>query len=69
MTQFREAKDEWEFLNLGFCGAPFTWCNNKDTKATVWAHLDKALENLNGFISFHEQRLLAYITTPWIIIH
>ncbi len=43
MSLFREAIDECELLDLGYTCVPFTWCNNRDAMATVWAQLDTAM--------------------------
>jgi hypothetical protein len=36
MQPFRDALDACGFIDLGYIGAPFTWCNNRFSGATVW---------------------------------
>uniref|UniRef100_A0A2N9J2I4 DUF4283 domain-containing protein n=1 Tax=Fagus sylvatica TaxID=28930 RepID=A0A2N9J2I4_FAGSY len=43
MQAFREALDDCGFHDLGYSGAPFTWCNNRFSGPTVWERLDRAL--------------------------
>ena len=32
-------------LDVGFSGAPYTWCNNRSSKARIWKRLDRVLIN------------------------
>ena len=41
MQRFRAVIDECGFLDLGFRGLPFTWCNNRCGSATTWLRLDR----------------------------
>uniref|UniRef100_A0A2N9GPD6 Uncharacterized protein n=1 Tax=Fagus sylvatica TaxID=28930 RepID=A0A2N9GPD6_FAGSY len=41
MQRFRAVIDECGFLDLGFRGLPFTWCNNRRGRATTWLRLDR----------------------------
>lgn len=43
MQNFREVIDECGFINLGFRGPPFTWCNNHRGLSTTWLRLDRVL--------------------------
>ena len=52
MLLFREAIDECELLDLGYTGVPFTWCNNQDAMATVWARLDRAMASVDWVNKF-----------------
>ena len=43
MQEFRDAIDYCGFIDLGFVGEPFTWCNNRLGSATIWERLDRGL--------------------------
>uniref|UniRef100_A0A2N9I0P4 Reverse transcriptase domain-containing protein n=1 Tax=Fagus sylvatica TaxID=28930 RepID=A0A2N9I0P4_FAGSY len=43
MQDFRDAIDSCGFIDLGFVGEPFTWCNNRLGSATIWERLDRGL--------------------------
>ncbi len=43
MQAFRDVLDECGFVDLGYTGAPFTWCKNRDDWNTVWERLDRAV--------------------------
>ncbi len=43
MQDFRDAIDYCGFIDLGFVGEPFTWCNNRLGSATIWERLDRGL--------------------------
>lgn len=43
MQDFRDAIDFCGFIDLGFVGEPFTWCNNRLGSATIWERLDRGL--------------------------
>ena len=45
MQGFRDVNDECGFLDLGFRGLPFTWCNNRRGGATTWLRLDRFMAN------------------------
>jgi hypothetical protein len=45
MQGFRDVIDECGFLDLGFRGLPFTWCNNRRGSATTWLRLDRFMAN------------------------
>lgn len=44
-AEFRSFIDSAGLLDLGFSGAQFTWCNNRQGSARVWERLDRALAN------------------------
>jgi hypothetical protein len=52
MSLFREAIDECELLDLGYTCVPFTWCNNRDAMATIWARLDRAMASVDSVNKF-----------------
>jgi hypothetical protein len=43
MQGFWAAIDDCGFLDLGFRGLPFTWCNNRRGIATTWLRLDRCM--------------------------
>ena len=43
MVAFREALDFCRFRDLGYVGAPFTWCNNQFNGAVSWIRLDRGV--------------------------
>ena len=46
MREFREALDFCGFQDLGFVGAPFTWCNNHFNEEVTWVRLDRGVATL-----------------------
>ena len=46
MREFREALDFCGFQDLGFLGAPFTWCNNQFDGEVTWIQLDRGVATL-----------------------
>ena len=52
MQAFREALDDCGFHDLGYSGAPFTWCNNRFSGPTVWERLDRALASSSWITQF-----------------
>ncbi|XP_023912817.1 uncharacterized protein LOC112024413 [Quercus suber] len=43
MDDFREAIDYCRFMDLGFCGPEFTWCNMQEGRQRMYLRLDRAL--------------------------
>ena len=43
MVEFKEALDFCGFCDLGYVGAPFTWCNNQYEGEVSWISLDKGV--------------------------
>ena len=43
MIEFRGALDFCGFRDLGFVGAPFTWCNNQFDGVVTWIRLDRGV--------------------------
>ena len=43
MKDFREALDCCGFQDLGFMGAPYTWCNNQFDRIITWIILDRGV--------------------------
>ena len=43
MVEFREALDFYGFHDLGYVGAPFTWCNNQYEGEVTWIMLDRGV--------------------------
>jgi len=60
MKDFREALDYCGFRDLGFVGAPYTWCNNQFDRIITWIRLDKGVafpstrvHHVSGSLSDH----------------
>ena len=43
MDDFRKVIDCCRFMDLGFCGPKFTWCNMQDGRHRMYLRLDRAL--------------------------
>ncbi|GMY20521.1 hypothetical protein FCV25MIE_15760 [Fagus crenata] len=52
MQAFREVLDDYGFCDLGYTGAPFTWCNNRFSGPTVWERLDRAVASPSWITRF-----------------
>jgi hypothetical protein len=57
MQDFRDAIDVCGFMDLGYQGPPFTWCNNRVGSGTVWERLDRGLATIPWFNNFPEARI------------
>ncbi len=57
MQTFREALDDCGFIDLGYIGAPFTWCNNRFSGATVWEKLDRMVASTAWLALFPQARV------------
>jgi hypothetical protein len=53
MQGFWRVIDECGFIDLGFRGFPFTWCNNRRGNATTWLRLDKFMATNEWVVRFH----------------
>lgn len=47
MVDFREALDFCGFCDLGYMGAPFTWCNNQYKGEVTWIRLDRGVATIS----------------------
>ena len=52
MQGFRAVIDDYGFLDLGFRGLPFTWCNNRRGNATTWLRLDRCMATNDWLLRF-----------------
>jgi ribonuclease HI len=52
MQRFRAVIDDCGFLDLGFRGFPFTWCNNRRGTATTWLRLDRFMATNDWILRF-----------------
>jgi hypothetical protein len=52
MQGFRDVIDECGFIELGFRGLPFTWCNNRRDAATTWLRLDRYMATNDWIMQF-----------------
>ena len=57
MATFRVTIDDCEFLDLGYIGAPFTWYNNKDELAIIWARLNRAMATVDWVDKFQSSQV------------
>jgi hypothetical protein len=57
MLSFREALDDCGFVDLGYIGSPFTWCNNRFSGATVWERLDRVVASTAWLSRFPQARV------------
>jgi hypothetical protein len=48
MQAFRNVFDDCGFVDLGFNGFPFTWCNNRDPPNTTSVRLDRQWQIWSG---------------------
>uniref|UniRef100_A0A2N9GD20 RNase H type-1 domain-containing protein n=1 Tax=Fagus sylvatica TaxID=28930 RepID=A0A2N9GD20_FAGSY len=53
MQGFRAVINDCGFLDLGFRGLPFTWCNNCRGNATTWLRLDRCMATNDWLLWFH----------------
>lgn len=70
IRDFRHFIDSNGFIDMGYGGAPFTWCNNIGGLARVWVRLDRAFCNASwrelyqGATVKHFSRALHYNFRP-----
>ena len=57
MDDFREAIDCYRFMDLGFCGPEFTWCNMQDCRHRMYLRLDPALVTLDWADHYKDVRV------------
>jgi hypothetical protein len=57
MQTFREALDDCSFIDLGYIGALFTWCNNRFSGATIWERLDRMVATTEWLSRFPQARV------------
>ena len=43
MKEFRDPLDYWDFQDLGFVGALYTWCKNQFDRIITWIRLDRGV--------------------------
>ena len=53
MQGFRAVIDDCGFLDLGYRGLPFTWCNNRRGNATTWLRLDRFMATNDWVLRFN----------------
>uniref|UniRef100_A0A2N9IZ60 Reverse transcriptase domain-containing protein n=1 Tax=Fagus sylvatica TaxID=28930 RepID=A0A2N9IZ60_FAGSY len=52
MSQFRQVVDDCGFMDLGFTGPAYTWCNNQTGYSRVLKHLDRSLATTDWLLRF-----------------
>jgi ribonuclease HI len=53
MQKFRDVIDECGFIDLGYRGSPFTWCNNRRGVSTTWLRLDRYMATNDWVLRFN----------------
>jgi hypothetical protein len=54
MQGFHEVIDECGFVDLGFRGSPFTWCNNRRGTSITWLRLDRFMATNEWVLRFSQ---------------
>ena len=57
MNEFREAINCCRFMDLGFCGSEFTWCNMQQGRHIMYLRLDRALVTQEWIDNFRDMRV------------
>ena len=57
MTHFRQVVDDCGFLDLGFLGPSFTWCNNQTGDCRVLERLDRSFATSDWLLRFPNCRV------------
>jgi hypothetical protein len=57
MSQFRRVVDDCGFLDLGFTGPSFTWCNNQTGDSQVLERLDRSFATMDWLLRFPNCRV------------
>ena len=57
MSQFRQAVDDCGFMDLGFVGPAFTWCNNQTGASWVLERLDRCFATSDWLVRFPNCRV------------
>jgi hypothetical protein len=57
MSDFQQTMDYCQLMDLGFVGAPFTWCNNRESDDYVKERLDRATANADWWYLFPVRRV------------
>ena len=52
MSQFRQVVDDCGFMDLGFTGPAYTWCNNQTGYSRVLERLDRSLATTDWLLRF-----------------
>lgn len=60
MQNFCDAIDSYGFMDLGYVGDIFAWCNNKLGNATIWECLDRGLAT-SEWLSMFPQACIHHI--------
>ncbi|KAL0438745.1 UNVERIFIED_CONTAM: hypothetical protein Slati_2357500, partial [Sesamum latifolium] len=64
MEDFCRALTRSDLSDLGFQGAPYTWCNRRQHPDTVWARLDRACGNTQWLSKFSSASVV-HKATPY----
>ena len=57
MDDFREAINICRFMDLGFCGPEFTWCNMQEGRHRMYLRLDRALVTQEWIDHYKDMRV------------
>ena len=63
MDEFREAINCCRFMDLGFCGLEFTWCNMQEGRHRMYLRLDCALVTQKWIDNFRDMRVYHLVET------
>ena len=57
MDDFRDAIDCYRFMDLGYCGPEFTWCNMQEGRNRMYLRLDRALVTQEWIDNYKDMRV------------
>lgn len=61
MQEFQDFINQNGFIDDGFHGSPFTWCNNRSGRERIWERLDRVMFNFD-FQSLFPNSIVSHLT-------
>lgn len=61
MQEFQDFINQNGFIDAGFQGSPFTWCNNRSGWERIWERLDRVMFNFD-FQSLFPNSIVSHLT-------